>query len=85
MLLNNLLKELLGDFPGSPVVKTPRFHCRVRVHSLVGELRSRMPCGTAKKKKKKVKLSSFKKKKKEELLEQLTTTGISDYQRCCDS
>ena len=40
-----------GDFPGGPVVKTPRFHCRGHgVPSLVGELRSYMPRGTAKKK-----------------------------------
>ena len=41
-------------FPGGPAVKTPRFHCRgTRVRSLVGELRSCMARGTAKKKKRK--------------------------------
>ena len=34
------------DFPGSPEVKTLRFHCRVR--SLVRELRSCIPCSVAK-------------------------------------
>ena len=42
-------------FPGSPVVRTPHFHCRgSRVRSLVGELRSYklcVPCGKKKKKK----------------------------------
>ena len=37
------------DFPGGPVVKTPRFHCRGHGFSPCGELRSHMPCGTAKK------------------------------------
>ena len=36
------------DFPGSPVVKTLRFHCRgARVRSLLREL-SHKPCGAAK-------------------------------------
>ena len=35
----------LGEFPGGPVVRTQHFHC------LVGELRSRKPCGMARKKK----------------------------------
>ena len=40
------------DFPGSPVVKTLSFYCRGhRFWSLIGELRSCMPHGTAKKKK----------------------------------
>ena len=43
-----------GTSLAGPVVKTLRFHCRGRwVQSLVRELRSRMPLGTAKKKKKK--------------------------------
>ena len=51
------------DFPGGPVVETPRFQRRgcgfgpwsgkARVPSLVGELRSHMPCRAARKKKKK--------------------------------
>ena len=41
------------DFPGGPVVKTPSFQCREHVFpSLVGELRSHMMLGVAKKKKK---------------------------------
>ena len=33
-----LIKTFLGEFPGSPVVKTPRFHrTGSRVRSLVGE------------------------------------------------
>ena len=40
------------EFPGSPVVRTQRFHCWVRVQSLVGELRSHKLCGMAKKEKK---------------------------------
>ena len=51
---------LLRDFPGGPVVKTPRFHCRGLgfnqgswILSLVRELRSHMPGSEAKKKKKK--------------------------------
>ena len=41
------------DFPGGPAVKTPCFHCRGSgFDSLVGELRSCMPRGTAKKLKK---------------------------------
>ena len=33
------LRGALGDFPSSPVVKTPHFHCRehARVRSLVRE------------------------------------------------
>ena len=42
-----------GDFPGSPVVKFPHFQCRgARVQSLVGELRSHMPCSMTIKKEK---------------------------------
>ena len=38
-----------GDFPGGPVVKTPRLQCRgAWARSLVGELRSHMPGGVAK-------------------------------------
>ena len=45
-----------GDFPGSPVVKIPRFHLQgAQVQSLVSELRSHIPHGRAKKKKKKKK------------------------------
>ena len=36
-------------FPGCPVVKTSHFQCRVRVRSLVMELRSHILCSTAKK------------------------------------
>ena len=35
-------------FPGGPVVRTRHFDCGGRVWPLVGELRSRMPCGVAK-------------------------------------
>ena len=42
------------EFPRGPVVRTLSFHCReFRVRSLVRELRSHKPYGTAKKKKKK--------------------------------
>ena len=41
-----------GDFPGSPVVRTLRFHCRrAWVQSLAGKLGSHMPRGGKKKKK----------------------------------
>ena len=37
------------EFPGSPVLRTARFHCQgARVWSLVRELRSHNPCSTAK-------------------------------------
>ena len=51
----DILKETaMCDFPGSPVVKTPRFQCReLRVQLLVRELRSHMRCGKAKNKIKK--------------------------------
>ena len=39
------------DFPGGPVVKTLLSMQRTWVQSLVGELRSHMQCGAAKKKK----------------------------------
>ena len=49
-LIRNYLPR---DFPGGPVVKTPRFHCRgPGILSLVGELRSNVPRGAAKKRKK---------------------------------
>ena len=41
------------DFPGGPMVKTLLSMQRTWVQSLVGELRSHMQCGAAKKKKKK--------------------------------
>ena len=40
-----------GKFPGQPVVRTPCCHCRGLGQSLVGERRSHMPRGMAKKKK----------------------------------
>ena len=41
-----------GDFPGGPVVKTLRFHCRG--HRIdPGSGKFHMPCGAAKKKRKK--------------------------------
>ena len=39
----------LGDFPSGPVVKTPRFQ-GARFRSLLGELRSCVPLGAAKRK-----------------------------------
>ena len=45
-------KVAFWDFPGGPVVKTVHFDFRVRVWSLVWELRSPMLCSAAKKKKK---------------------------------
>ena len=48
------LKIAKREFPGGPVVRTPCFHCwGPRVLSLVKELRSHKPWGSAKKKKKK--------------------------------
>ena len=42
----------LREFPGGPVVRTPRFHCRGhRFESLVRELGSCKPHSVAKKKK----------------------------------
>ena len=41
--------SLLRDLPGGPVVKTGPMQ-GVKVQSLVREIRSHMPCGTAKKK-----------------------------------
>ena len=44
----------MRDFPGSPEVKTPRFHWRGRgFNPWSGELRSHMPEGRGQKKKKK--------------------------------
>ena len=47
-----ILKKIILDFPGSPVVKTLRFHCRVQVQSLVGEVPHATWYGKKKKKKK---------------------------------
>ena len=45
-----LQETAVRDFPGSPVVVTPCFHCRGhRVPSLVGQLESCKPHGVAKK------------------------------------
>ena len=42
----------MGDFPGGPKVKTSTLPMQAaQVPSLIRELRSHMPCGTAKKKK----------------------------------
>ena len=39
-----LSKKQVRDFPGGPMVRTPRFHCRgPRFHPLIGELRSLKP------------------------------------------
>ena len=35
------------DFPGGPVVRTLRFHCRGTGSILVRELRSHVPCDVA--------------------------------------
>ena len=43
-----VLHSLKVDFPGSPVVKILCFQCRgIWVPSMVGELRSLIPCDTA--------------------------------------
>ena len=43
-------RNLPQDFPGSPVVGSPRFHCRGHASDpWLGKLRSRMLRGTAKK------------------------------------
>ena len=48
------LKQQWWEFPGGPVVRTPRFHCwGPGVLSLVRELRSHKPHGSAKKTNKK--------------------------------
>ena len=49
--LGTLFKnQLAREFPGGPVVKTPRSQCSgAQVQSLVGELRSHMLHGVAKK------------------------------------
>ena len=39
-----------GEFPGCPVVRTPHFHCRSLVPSLVGEKRYHKPYSMAAKK-----------------------------------
>ena len=45
-----LKKGAYRDFPGSPMVRTPCFHCKgSQVPSLLRELRSSMPFSTAKK------------------------------------
>ena len=50
-----VLEGAKGDFPGGPVVRTPRFQCKGRgFNTWSGELRSHMPHGMAKKKKKKL-------------------------------
>ena len=50
MLRGDLKKKVFWDFPGGPVVKTLHVHSRrVGVPFLVGELRSRMLSGVAKK------------------------------------
>ena len=40
-------KNTFGEFPGGPVVRTPRFHCWAWVVSLIGETRSHTPCSAA--------------------------------------
>jgi len=55
-------KKEVGDFPGSPVVKTVLSMMGVQVRSLVGEQRFRMPRGVAPQNKTKAKT---KKKKKD--------------------
>ena len=46
--VHSLLRRIL-DLPGGPAVKTLLPMLEVRVRSLVREVRSHMPCGTAKK------------------------------------
>ena len=56
------------DFPGGPVVKTLRFHCRgPGVGSLVRALRSHMLRGTDKKIKNKNKINKIKTQKNKEM------------------
>ena len=46
-----LVKHQMRDFPSGSVVKTPKLPMQgAQVQSLVGEVRSHMPCGVAKKK-----------------------------------
>ena len=57
---NQVQKSKYGEFPGSPVIKTPCFHCKgVQVQPLVGELRSRKLLGVMPKKKKKLSMIWF--------------------------
>ena len=49
VLWNSFLKTEFLDFPGGPVVKTELPTQRVRVRSPVGELRSHVPPGEARK------------------------------------
>ena len=66
LLLLQLPRSPLGGFPGGPVVKTPRFHCRERRFSpWSGQLRSRkVGSGQRGKKKKTHKPSKIKYKEK---------------------
>ena len=57
LLTPDIQRMSILDFPGGPVVKTPRFHCRGR-GSIPGRGRSRMPQGAAKKKKEEKKVYS---------------------------
>ena len=46
-----LVKYQMRDFPSGSVVKTPKLPMQgAQAQSLVGEVRSHMPCGMAKKK-----------------------------------
>ena len=51
--INQAQKSKYAEFPGSPVIKTPGFHCNgLQVQSLVGELRSLKLLGVMPKKEK---------------------------------
>ena len=40
-------KNIFGEFPGGPVVRTRSFHCWAWVVSLIGEIRAHTPCSAA--------------------------------------
>ena len=45
-------EKVVGGFPGGPLVKTLRFHCRGRVLCLIREVLHAVRCGQGDKKKK---------------------------------
>ena len=70
-------KTDLRDSPGGPVVKTPMLSLQwAQVQSLVGELRSCMPCSRAKKTNKKTQ-RKIKKKKTEKNKKSINELGLT--------
>ena len=50
--LESFSRKLVTEFPGSPLIRTPHFHCQGWVQLLLRELRSQKPCDMPKRKKK---------------------------------